>query len=93
MVTMATRNLSAGGVCLAGSVAFPEDSELTIGLFLVEDGIEDASTPSLELAGTVQWSDDGEAGQPAVMGIRFLTVTPQQTARLQQFLAKLPAEG
>jgi hypothetical protein len=93
MVTMATRNLSTGGVCLTGKVAFPEDSELTIGLFLVEEGIEDASQPPLQLAGTVQWSDDGAAGEPAVMGIHFVSLSPPQTARLAQFLSKLPPEG
>ncbi|MCC6997335.1 MAG: PilZ domain-containing protein [Deltaproteobacteria bacterium] len=89
VVSMHTRNLSEGGVCLEGAVHFPEGAVLAVGLFLVVDEIEDATEAPLTLAGQVTWSEEPGDGEPARMGIRFADVEPAALARLRDFLRAL----
>lgn len=90
-VTQSTRNLSEGGVCLQGNQVFPDGSRIRIGLFLVLDGIEDASEPPLEVTGVVSWSVPADGGEPGSMGIRFEALAEAAQARLAKFLRALPA--
>ncbi len=89
VVSMHTRNLSEGGVCLEGPIYFPEGTVLAVGLFLVVDEIEDATEAPLALAGHVSWSEEPGDGEPARMGIRFAEVEPAALARLRDFLRAL----
>ena len=91
--TATTRDLSTGGVCLESTKILDEGATLIVGLFLVDDDVEDASQPPFELEGSVAWaapSDDGGAG---TMGIRFENVSATQQKGLNRFLQLLPQAG
>ncbi len=92
-VTMATRDVAEGGVCLQGATVFPDGAEIAFGLFLVIDGIEDATSPPVELQGKVSWSVPAEDGEPGSMGVKFENNDPVQQQRLVKYLATLPKEG
>ncbi len=83
-----TRNLSGGGVGVVLSLGLAEKQPLIVNLFLVEDGIEDATTPSLNIQATVVWSAEVDGGRWEA-GLRFTEVHPQQTKLLQHFLGRL----
>jgi hypothetical protein len=89
VVSMHTRNLSEGGVCLEGAVYFAQGTVLAVGLFLVVDEIEDATEVPVALTGHVTWSEEPGDGEPARMGIRFAEVEPAALARLRDFLRAL----
>lgn len=89
VVSMHTRNLSEGGVCIEGAVSFPDGTALVVGLFLVVDEIEDATEAPLALPGLVSWSEEPGAGEPGRMGIRFEALEPAALTRLRDFLRAL----
>lgn len=86
LYTAMTRDLSAAGVSLEGDQAFEGGVQIQVSLFLVTEGIEDPSFPPLNLRGTVAWSDLGDGTGPAVTGVRFDGLTPQQTATLDRYI-------
>ena len=49
------RNLSQGGVGVRLAEALQEGATVAVDVFLVEDGIEDATTPTLSVPATVMW--------------------------------------
>ncbi len=90
--TAITRNLSVGGVCLEAHLEVADGAELKIGLFLVEDDVEDATREPLAMRGKVAWSAPGEQeGAPSTIGIRFESVSAAQMAGLTRFLKLVPA--
>lgn len=84
--TAMTRDLSAAGVSLEGDQAFEGGVQIHVSLFLVTEGIEDPSFPPLNLRGTVAWSHLGDGTGPAVTGVHFDGLTPQQAATLDRFI-------
>lgn len=88
LVTATAKNLSLGGVGLCLDHALQEQSLVGIGLFLVEEGVEDATTSPLNVQGQVIWTAPVDSGGFEV-GIRFAPMQSDQLARLQQFLARL----
>jgi len=82
------KNLSLGGVGLGLHDSVPEQAEVLVNIFLVEDGIEDATSPSLNLKASVIWTAEIEPRRWEV-GLRFAPLNPAQTRVLQQFFARL----
>jgi c-di-GMP-binding flagellar brake protein YcgR len=93
--TATTKNLSAGGCCIESAYACPEDGTVIVELFLVVDGIEDDSMPSLAVQAHVQWAAEADEGPPEsrhIAGLRFENATADQTAWLEKFLARVQPE-
>ncbi len=86
-LTGTTRNLSVGGLCVEIDRPVPEGTLVQMTLFLVEDDVESASGRGLDLTGTVQWQAEGDRGY--ALGIKFGTLTAQQTNALKQALARV----
>lgn len=82
------KNLSRGGVGLALNHPLQENALIGISLFLVEDGIEDATTATLDVQGQVIWLAQTDAGIFEA-GIRFAPLPPNQIRLLDHYLARL----
>lgn len=92
-VTAVTRDLSRGGACLESAYALPEGKNVEVALYVVVDGVEEASLPPLRVSAEVQWvaqNDEGPLDARHVAGIRFAGLTDAQIAWLDRFL---PAAG
>jgi hypothetical protein len=83
--TAMTRNLSAGGAGLDTDRPVTEGEELTIGLFLVVDDVEEEKTPPLWVKGRVVWAGEADDGGHTA-GVRFEVITDAQKAWLGQVL-------
>lgn len=82
------KNLSMGGVGLEIDSKLGPNTPVLVSLFLVDDGIEDESSGTLEIQGQMVWVNDvGSSGYEG--GVRFAALGPDQVQRLQQFLARL----
>lgn len=86
--TATTRDISVAGVGLEPERSLPEAAEITLGLFLVVDDVEEEKTPPLWVKGRVAWTAELDDGRP-VAGIRFEVITDQQKAWLRQILGHL----
>jgi hypothetical protein len=86
--TATTRDLSEGGCGLELKQVLTENSEVTLGLFLVIDGVEDERVPPLWVKGRVAWAGERDDGGAAA-GIRFEVITDQQKAWVGQVLRHL----
>lgn len=84
-----TKNLSETGVCLVTSGPLEEGAQLPVSLFLTVDGIEDVSTPSLDLSASVVWASPGNDGGH-MAGCHFSDLDPERVKHLQSFLSRLP---
>lgn len=89
-MTGTTRDLSEGGVGLEVSKALPEGSEVTLGLFLVVDGVEEERLPPLWVKGRVAWAGELDDGRHAA-GVRFEVITDAQKEWLRQVTGHLTA--
>lgn len=86
--TATTRDLSEGGCGLEFQRPVAEGVELTVGLFLVIDDVEDERVPPLWVKARVVWSAEMDAGK-TVAGVRFEVITEQQKAWVRQVLGHL----
>ena len=85
--TATTRDLSEGGAGLNAERALGEGEEITLGLFLVLDGVE-TDTPPLWVKARVAWaSETHDHGYAA--GVRFEVITEEQRKWLRQVLAQM----
>jgi c-di-GMP-binding flagellar brake protein YcgR len=91
-VTGTTRDLSEGGVGIELGRALPEGEEVTLGLFLVVDDVEEERVPPLWVKGRVAWSGELDDGRHMV-GIRFEVITDLQKAWLTQVTGHLNGGG
>ena len=82
------KNLSQGGVGLATAAPLPEGAPIGISLFILEDGIEDERTATLDVHGQVIWIAQTDTGSYEA-GIRFAPLPPNQTRLLEHFLSRL----
>jgi len=82
------KNLSVGGVGVSVNRRMAEGAPTVVNLFLIEDGIEDATSPSLNLKATVMWTAETSPGRWEA-GMRFQALSPQQQALIQKFLSRL----
>ena len=84
--TAVTRDVSAGGCCIESAYPLAEGSQLTVTLYLVVDGIEEASMPGMAVGASVQWNAENEEGDPDsrhISGLKFTNATAQQTQWLE----------
>jgi hypothetical protein len=79
-ITGTTRNLSIGGVCVEIDRPVPEGKLIRLTLFVVEDDVETEGARGLDVTGTVQWLAEGDRNY--AVGIKFGTLSPQQTTQL-----------
>lgn len=85
LFTAVTKNLSAGGAALEAERPLVEGETIRLSLFLVVDGIEDATTPPLVVGARVIWAAEGDDGTHTA-GVKFETITPAQVEWLRKFL-------
>jgi c-di-GMP-binding flagellar brake protein YcgR len=86
--TATTRDLSEGGVGIELRELLPEGKEITLGLFLVVDDVEDERVPALWVKGRVTWTAE-IANARNVAGIRFEVITDEQKAWVRQVTGHL----
>jgi len=88
VVTATTRDLSEGGVGLELGRSLPEGSQVTLGLFLVVDGVEEERVPPLWVKGRVAWCGETDAGRHTA-GVRFEVITDAQKDWVRQVTGHL----
>jgi c-di-GMP-binding flagellar brake protein YcgR len=86
--TATTRDLSEGGCGLELKQLLTEGVEVTLGLFLVVDDVEDERMPPLWVKGRVAWVGELDDGR-FMAGVRFEVITDQQKAWVGQVLGHL----
>ena len=86
--TATTRDVSVAGVGVEPEQPIAEGTEITLGLFLVVDDVEEEKTPPLWVKGRVAWTAELADGRP-IAGVRFEVITDQQKAWLRQILGHL----
>jgi hypothetical protein len=87
--TAVTRDLSEGGSCVESAYALPEGETIDVALFVVVDGVEEASLPPLRIKATVQWTaqnDEGPIDARHIGGLRFEDLSAAQAAWIARFL-------
>lgn len=89
--TATTRDLSEGGAGLEADRPLAEGEEITLGLFLVIDGLEDQTAP-LWVKARVAWAGETDAGHHTA-GVRFAVISEEQRAWLRQVLAHVDQPG
>lgn len=88
LILATANNLSVGGLGLICTQQLPEKATVGVSMFLVEDGVEDASTEPINLRGEVIWCAQGDRGEYQA-GLRFHEVEPQHQKSIQHFLSRL----
>jgi hypothetical protein len=83
-VTGVTRNLSTGGVCIEIDRPIPENTQVRLTLFIVEDDIETEGLRGLEVSGNVQWAAEADRGW--AIGLKFDPLSATQTTALTRAL-------
>ena len=91
--TATTRDLSEAGAGIEADRPFVEGEEISLGLFLVVDGLEE-ETPPLWVKAKVAWTGETDAGLHTA-GLRFAVITKEQSAWLRQILTHVhvPSPG
>ena len=92
--TAMTRDLSEGGCGLELKELLVEDTQVTLGLFLVVDDVEEERVPPLWVKARVVWAAEMEAVSNgglarSMAGVRFEVITDQQKVWVRQVLAHL----
>ncbi len=85
--TATTRDLSEGGAGLSAERRLAEGEQITLGLFLVVDDVEN-DTPPLWVKGRVAWTGETDDKRFAA-GVRFEVITDEQRSWLRQILGQL----
>jgi len=89
--TATTRDLSEGGAGLEAERPLAEGEEVTLGLFLVVDGVE-SDGPPLWVKGRVAWSTETD-DRRFMAGVRFEVITDDQRGWLRQVLGQLGSDA
>ena len=82
------QNLSVGGLGVAARTTLPEQGQIGISMFLVEDGIEDETTAPLNLKGQIVWCTPSDAGG-FLAGVRFEALSALQHQAIEHYLSRL----
>lgn len=85
--TATTRDLSEAGAGLSAEKPLQEGEEVSLGLFLVLDGVE-SDTPPLWVKAHVVWAAEADDRRYAA-GVRFDVITDDQRAWLRHVLQQL----
>ncbi len=88
IVPARTKNLSETGVCLQSPMPFQEGGNIDLDLILTVDGIEDVSTPPLELGACVVWTTPGNDNDH-LSGLEFSNLDAEKASVLKGYLALL----
>lgn len=80
-----TQNLSDGGVALVLDRDVADGRNVTVTLFLTQDGIEDPDQEPFEAPAVVRWSADRDDGL-FLVGLQFGALDAASQKRLQHFL-------
>ena len=86
-----TRDLSVGGTCIESAYPLADGSEIGVALFVVVDGVEEATLPSLRLRATVQWTaqnDEAAIEVRHIAGLKFASLSEAQSAWIQRFVTR-----
>lgn len=89
--TAVTRNVSAGGCCIEGAYRLEENAQVQAALYVVVDGVEEASLPPLEVRASVQWTaenEDGSADARHIAGLKFAGLGDAQRGWLEDVIAR-----
>lgn len=89
--TAATKDVSLGGACIEGPYPLEETSFISLNLFVVVDGIEEAGFPPLSVRAQVQWTaenDDPEVTWKHIAGLRFDDIGDAQKQWLERVLSQ-----
>ncbi|HEY8144434.1 MAG TPA: PilZ domain-containing protein [Kofleriaceae bacterium] len=84
-----TRDLSVGGACVESAYPLVDGSEIGVALFVVVDGVEEASLPSLRVSATVQWTaqnDETAIEVRHIAGLKFAALSEAQSAWIKRFV-------
>jgi c-di-GMP-binding flagellar brake protein YcgR len=90
--TVRATNLSQGGVGLVLSRPLEADINVALSLFLVEDGVEDATSTPLEVHCRVIWVTQSKPTRWEA-GLRFFELDSQQNQQLGQFIGRMLQRG
>lgn len=92
MVLATANNLSVGGLGLLSNAPLPEKATVGLCMFLVEEGVEDAQTESINVRGEVIWCAQGDAGEYQ-SGLRFIALESAHQQSIQHFLKRLTGKA
>lgn len=84
-VAAATNNVSSGGVGLVLDQPVPEEGDVSVTLFLTQDGIEDPDEEPFETVATVMWAGPRDDGRHSA-GLKFANLSPAKSLLLERFL-------
>lgn len=88
LILATANNLSVGGLGVISTEVIPDKTGVGLSMFLVEEGIEDETTPPLNLRGKVAWCAPVDAGGFQA-GLQFETLTQPQQSAITHFLRRL----
>ena len=84
-----TRDLSVGGTCVESAYPLADGSEIGVALFVVVDGVEEATLPALRVSATVQWTaqnDEAAIEVRHIAGLKFAQLSEAQAAWIGRFV-------
>ena len=84
-VAAQTNNVSTGGVGLVLDQPVPEGGDLSVTLFLTQDGIEDPDEEPFEAVASVMWAGPRDDGSHSA-GLQFANLSPAKALLLKRFL-------
>ena len=84
-----TRDLSSAGASLLLRAPLVEGMQISLTLFLTEDGIEAPDEDALVLQAQVMWVSEPKRGV-VLSGVRFVTPGAPEEQRLARMLSALP---
>ena len=89
VVPATVQNMSLSGLGFYLGQAVQPQAKVTLSLFLVEDGIEDETTPPLFLGGHVMWCEGADGGRGYLAGVQFTPLGPNNRATLENFFTRI----
>ncbi len=88
-VPAAIQNMSITGMGFYLEVPVQDQSEISLSLYLLEDGIEDPNTPPLALSGQVMWCEGASGGRGYLAGVRLAPLGHEKLAALESFFERI----
>ena len=92
VVAAEANNLSLGGVGFIADTPLLVGSEVTLSLFLLEDGIEDERSSPFQASATVSWCAENRPSGFKI-GARFQPLEPAMEDQLKRFIRRLSQQA